>query len=71
VVDAREACGGDVVPMHEAQTLLEDPEWCAQAEHVAGLRTAVEEWERRTDGDEDLPWTPDDDPDASTVMQTD
>jgi hypothetical protein len=73
IVDAREACGGDVIPIREARTLLEDTDWCAQAEYVAGLRTAVKEWERRTDGDEDLPWTAedDDDPGTSTVIQTD
>jgi hypothetical protein len=75
MVDAREPCNGDLVPLRDARDLLNDAAWCRQAEHVSGLRTAVEEWERLTDGEEDLPWTDadSDDPDgsASTVIEGD
>lgn len=56
VVDERERCGGDLKPMYEAKGRLDDEEWCQQAEYVSGLRDAVAEWERLTDGDEDYPW---------------
>lgn len=55
VVDDRTACGGDLVPMHEARSLLDDSSWCRQAEHVAGLRAAVKEWEAISRRDS-LPW---------------
>jgi hypothetical protein len=61
VQDAREKCGGGLAPIREASSHLEDQEWCQQAEYVSGLRTAVEEWRRRTGGDEDLPWLDDED----------
>lgn len=53
-----EECGGDLQPMPAMKALLEDPEWCEQAEHVDGLRAAVAEWDRRRseDDDEDRPW---------------
>lgn len=56
VVDDRVECGGSLAPIQEAEDRLEDEEWCRQAEYVAGLRTAVDEWHRRTGGDEELPW---------------
>jgi len=55
-VDDRVECGGSLAPIQEAEERLEDEEWCRQAEYVAGLRTAVDEWHRRTGGDEELPW---------------
>jgi hypothetical protein len=57
LVDDRTVCGGGLRPIREASNRLEDTEWCRQAEYIAGLRTAVEEWKRRTDetGGE-LPW---------------
>ena len=60
ITDDREACGGTLNPINEAADRLEDEEWCQQAEHVSGLRTAVAEWRRRTDGEEELPWTDED-----------
>lgn len=49
----RETCGGTLKPIHEAAERLDDEEWCEQAEHVSGLRTAVEEWRRLNDGDDE------------------
>lgn len=66
VVDDPTPCGGALQPMHEAQTRLENEEWCQQAEHVSGLRSAVKEWRSITGGDENHPWVeepPDDDTD--------
>lgn len=40
-------CGGDLIPMHQAQYLIKDANWCEQADHADGLRVALEEWERR------------------------
>lgn len=57
IADSRERCGGVVKPIRQAESRLEDKEWCRQAEYVAGLREAFAEWRRRTDGGEDLPWT--------------
>lgn len=58
--DEVQECGGALEPMHEAKHLLEDAEWCQQAEHVDGLQVAVEEYERRREDadedDEDRPW---------------
>jgi hypothetical protein len=60
VEDDREPCGGDLAPIREAGDRLEDEEWCGQAEYVGGLRTAYDEWKRRTGGDEELPWLDED-----------
>lgn len=68
VVDAREQCGGVVKPIWQAESRLDDSEWCQQAEHVSGLREAFAEWERLTSGDEDLPWTGGD-PDGAEVVR--
>lgn len=76
-VDARTECGGTLRPMHEAQTRLEDAEWCEQAEYVSGLRDAYAEWERLVDDEESKPWVDidddrDEDLDATeSVIQTD
>jgi len=55
-------CGGDLAPMSEAKTLLNDSDWCDQAAHVEALRVAVDVWSSL---DEDRkPWSgdsPDDD----------
>lgn len=66
--DDRQRCGGVVKPIRQAESRLDDAEWCRQAEHVAGLRDAYAEWRRRTDGEENLPWT-DGDRDGSGVVQ--
>lgn len=68
VTDNRERCGGTVKPIRQAESRLDDAEWCRQAEYVAGLREAYAEWRRRTGGDEDLPWT-DGDRDSSGVVR--
>ena len=50
-----DACGGDLIPIREAQSLLDDDEWCKQARYADALRLAYEEWQDRTDdGDDDL-----------------
>ena len=56
LTDNREPCGGDLEPMYKAKRRLNDTEWCQQAQYIAGLRTAVREWERRTGGEDDRPW---------------
>lgn len=56
-----ERCGGEIVTIAEAAGLLENNDWCQQAPHVSGLRTAVKEWKRRKDADQDLPWVHNDD----------
>jgi hypothetical protein len=58
-VDRRSQCGGELIPIHEAEELLEDREWCVRARHVSGLRTAIEEWHRRKDGEKHLMWESD------------
>ncbi len=73
ISDDRQQCGGSLTPINEAADLLEDDEWCRTAAYVAALRTAVEEWERRTGGSEDLPWLddcdgPDDDDETSVIL---
>lgn len=68
MVDDREQCGGTLRPIREAESRLDDNEWCQQAEYVAGLRRAFDEWRRRTDGEEDLPWT-DGDRDGAEVVR--
>ena len=55
-VDHRVQCEGELVPIREAAELLDDSEWCAKAPHVSGLRTAVKEWSRRTNGEDHLRW---------------
>jgi hypothetical protein len=57
--------------MHDAQTRLEDEEWCQQAEHVSGFRSAVKEWRSITGGDEDHPWVeePPDDTEEDTYPE--
>ncbi|UPV75633.1 hypothetical protein M0R89_06095 [Halorussus limi] len=55
-VDRRVQCEGELVPIREAAELLDDSEWCAKAPHVSGLRTAVKEWSRRTNGEDHLRW---------------
>jgi len=45
LVDDRSECGGDLIPIAEAVDLLDDANWCQQAEHVSGLRVAKREWE--------------------------
>lgn len=67
--DDREKCGGVLKPIHEAAERLDDEEWCEQAEHVSGLRTAVEEWRRLSDGDEELAWRDDEDDGYPGVVQ--
>jgi hypothetical protein len=57
ITDSREPCGGELKPIRQAESRLDDDGWCRQAEYVAGLRDAFEEWRRRTGGEEDLPWT--------------
>jgi hypothetical protein len=53
--DAGDTCDGDLIPMREAQSLLDDDEWCKQARYSDALRLAYEEWQDRTDdGDDDL-----------------
>ena len=71
VVDDPEPCGGSLRPMHSAQTRLEDEEWCQQAEHVSGFRSAVKEWRSITGGDEDHPWVeePPDDTEEDTYPE--
>lgn len=70
--DDREVCGGSLKPISEAAKRLEDEAWCEQAEHVEGLRTAVAEWSRLTDGDEEVPWLEDgEDEEYSEVVQGD
>jgi len=59
MVDRRSQCGGELVPIQEAAKLLKDREWCVRARHVSGLRTAVEEWHRRKDGNQHFMWTSD------------
>jgi hypothetical protein len=50
-----DTCGGDLIPIREAQSLLDDDEWCKQARYSDALRLAYEEWRDRTDdGDDDL-----------------
>lgn len=71
ITDSREQCGGAVKPIRQAESRLEDAEWCRQAEHVAGLREAFAEWRRRTGGSEDLPWTGGDSDGAEVVRDTD
>jgi len=61
VADDRVPCGGGLVPIHEAEELLDDEDWCRSAAYVSGLRDAVDEWRRRTGGEEELPWIDDDD----------
>jgi hypothetical protein len=64
LVDDRTSCGGTLRPIHEADGRLNNPDWCQQAEYVAGLRDAYQEWRRRADSDH--PWVenPDDDGDG-------
>jgi len=71
VVDDPTPCGGSLRPMHDAQTRLEDEEWCQQAEHVSGFRSAVKEWRSITGGDEDHPWVeePPDDTEEDTYPE--
>lgn len=75
VADDRVPCGGDLVPIHEAEELLDDEDWCQSAAYVSGLRDAVDEWHRRTGGEEELPWIDDDDHDGddgdTTVVRGD
>lgn len=71
VTDDRERCGGTVKPIRQAESRLDDNEWCRQAEYVAGLRDAYAEWRRRTGGDEDLPWTAGDRDSAEVVRDPD
>ena len=68
ITDNREPCGGELKPIRHAESRLDDDEWCQQAEYVAGLRDAYEEWRHRTGGDEDLPWT-DGDRDGGEVVR--
>jgi len=68
ITDSREPCGGELKPIRQAESRLDDDEWCRQAEYVAGLRDAFEEWRRRTGGEEDLPWT-DGDRDGGGVVR--
>ena len=68
ITDSREPCGGALKPIRQAEPRLNDNEWCRQAEYVAGLRDAFEEWRRRTGGGEDLPWT-DGDRDGGEVVR--
>ncbi len=60
VVDDREPCGGTIKPISEAESRLDDPEWCAQAEYHASLRQAVEIW-KNMDSDKQYPWLTDED----------
>lgn len=39
-------CGGDLVPMSDVQTLLNDDDWRKQARHADALETAHDEWQR-------------------------
>jgi hypothetical protein len=55
-VDRRSRCGGELVPIYEAEELLKDREWCVRARHVSGLREAIKEWHRRKDGEKRLVW---------------
>jgi hypothetical protein len=63
VEDAREPCGGNLRPMHEAGDYLDDPEWCSQAEYVSGLRDANAEWEALVEDESEKPWVDVDDDD--------
>lgn len=56
IVDDREECGGTIRPIHEAESRLDDAEWCSQAEYSAALRSAWQMWQDVTGGDEDHPW---------------
>ncbi|WP_170084199.1 hypothetical protein, partial [Haloarcula rubripromontorii] len=58
-VDRRSRCGGELVPIYEAEELLKDREWCVRARHVSGLRKAIKEWHRRKDGEKRLMWRSD------------
>jgi hypothetical protein len=64
IVDAREQCGGTIKPIWHAESRLDDPEWCRQAEYSPGLREAFAEWEQLSDGEESFPWDDDDDDDS-------
>ena len=44
-------CGGDLISIHEANDLLEDDDWMAQARYADALELAYQEWKDRTDGD--------------------
>lgn len=55
MVDNRQRCGGNLLSMAEAKQLLEDQDWCRNAEYAAGLRRAVKEFERLSD-EADKPW---------------
>lgn len=44
-------CGGDLVSIHEAEGLLEDDDWVAQARYADALELAYQEWQDRTDGE--------------------
>jgi hypothetical protein len=65
VVDKREECGEDLVPIYEAKNRLYDEQWCKQAPYVSGLRDAVREWDSMDDVEGDRPWIPD--PDGSEL----
>lgn len=72
--DNQSVCGGDLEPIWDARDRLDDERWCEQAPYVSALRTAVEEWERRTDGESEVPWVGDrangdDDIDTSRVVR--
>jgi len=41
--DGGEACGGDIIPVREAISLLDDEEWCRQARYSEALELAFEE----------------------------
>lgn len=60
VTDNREPCGGELVPMHSAQDLLDDAEWCQSAAYVSGLRVAVAEWDALGGSERRKPWVDDD-----------
>lgn len=59
--DGGDRCGGDLIPIREAQSLLDDDEWCKQARYSDALRAAYQEWQDRTNDGEDDALSPADD----------
>lgn len=51
VTDSGETCGGDIIPIREAASLLDDDEWCEQARYSEVLKLAFTEWQNQVDDD--------------------
>jgi hypothetical protein len=47
-------CDGELRPIREAQTHLNDEQWCKQARYAESLQLAYDEWRDRVDDDDDV-----------------